>query len=201
MSATEPEDNSTNSAAVTAASGRPQIASTQKDPPLDKKMQRVGADWVKNNQALGIGVAFVLLAFYMAPIFLIAAAAWYTDGFNEPNFLLSWFAFFVQSADSTLNQFHKILLPVISAISVIAFKGRPTTGMISLGAFILLAFVLTIFMSVVFDMPGTAVSIHGLEGLTAFDPSGAKHFFTRIEETLMMYLMMLIGINISNASK
>lgn len=155
--------------------------------------------WADNNQSLAIGLGFVLIALYVAPIFLIALAAWRTDGFQEDNFLFSWFAAFMKSSDSTLNQFHKILLPIMTAISVIAFRGRPTKAMLLLFSFILLSFVTTVFVDVVFDMDSTLAAIRGLS--SPIDTRLVKSFFIRIEESLMMYLMMLIGINVVNAKK
>lgn len=155
--------------------------------------------WVENNQPLAIGIGIVLIAFYVAPIFLIALAAWNTHGFQEDSFLFSWFAAFMKSADSTLNQFHKILLPIMAAISVIAFRGRPTKLMFFLFSFILFSFVTTVFVGVVFDMDSTLTAIKGLD--SPIDIRLMKAFFSRIEESLMMYLMLLVGINIVNSKK
>ena len=195
MSATAAEDTPTGDR---ADAPRPDANAPGPAQPSGKQAQRTNLSWVEDNQALGIGVAFVLMMFYVAPVFLIAVVAWNTQLFQESNFLFGWFAAFMQSSDSTLNQFHKVLLPIITAISVVAFKSRPTKGMLLLGAFILLAFVVTVFVAVLFDMPATADAI---KGLGAFDTHQAKSFFTRIEETLMMYLMMLVGISISNTAR
>lgn len=166
------------------------------DPKSDPASPSLG--WVESNQHLAIGVGFVLIAFYVAPIFLIALAAWNTHGFQEDSFLFSWFAAFMKSADSTLNQFHKILLPIMTAISVIAFRGRPTKLMFFLFSFILFSFVATVFVGVFFDMDSTLTAIKGLDPI---DSRLMKSFFSRVEESLMMYLMLLIGINIVNAKK
>ncbi len=155
--------------------------------------------WVNNNQSLAIGLGFVLIALYVAPIFLIALAAWDTHGFQGDSFLFSWFVAFIKSADATLNQFHKILLPIMTTISVIAFRERPTKAMFFLFSFILFSFVTTIFVDVVFDMNSTLVAIKGLDN--SINTQLMKSFFVRIEESLMMYLMMLIGINIVNSKK
>lgn len=161
--------------------------------------RNVGLAWVEQHQSLAIGMAFVLILFYVAPVFLIAFVAWQTGGFQEDSFWFGWFAAFMKSADSTLNQFHKILLPFMTTISVIAFRGRPTRGMLLLGGFILFAFVVAVFVDVVFSMKGTLTALKGLED--PIDIQLVKVFFTRIQESLMMYLMMLVGINIVNASK
>lgn len=154
--------------------------------------------WVGSNQTLAIVLGFILIAFYVAPIYMIALAAWFTNGFKEGDLLYDWFGAFMKSADSTLNQFHKILLPVMTAISVIAFQGRPTILMILLFLFILFSLVTTIFVGVYFDMSDT---LNALKGLHPIDMNLVKSFFSRIEESLMMYLMLLIGINVVNAKK
>lgn len=158
-----------------------------------------GPGWLDNNQSLTIGVAFVLIAFYVIPVFLIAFGAWHTKGFQHDSFLFTWFAAFMKSADSTLNQFHKVLLPFMAAISVIAFRGPPTKAMLLLCAFILFSFVTTVFVDVVFEMNSTVAAIKGLD--SPIDARLVKMFFVRIEESLMMYLMMLLGINMVNAKK
>lgn len=165
----------------------------------DVKSEPPSLGWVNNNQSLAIGLGFILITLYVAPIFLIAMAAWDTHGFQEDSFLFNWFAAFMKSADTTLNQFHKILLPIMTAISVIAFRGRPTKAMLFLFSFILFSFVMTVFVEVVFDMESTLTAIKGLS--SPIDIRLVKSFFARIEESLMMYLMMLIGINIVNAKK
>lgn len=164
-----------------------------------EKGKNTGLVWVEQHQSLAIGMAFALVLFYVAPVFIIALVAWQTGGFQEDSFWFSWFAAFMKSADSTLNQFHKILLPFMTTISVIAFRGRPTRGMLLLGGFILLAFVVAVFVDVVFSMKGTLTALKGLED--PIDIQLVKVFFTRIQESLMMYLMMLVGINIVNANK
>lgn len=161
--------------------------------------KNAGLVWVEQHQSLAIGVAFVLVLFYVAPVFLIAFVAWQTGGFQEDSFWFNWFAAFMKSADSTLNQFHKILLPFMTTISVIAFRDRPTRGMLLLGGFILFSFVVAVFVDVVFSMKGTLMALKGLDD--SIDIQLVKVFFTRIQESLMMYLMMLVGINIVNANK
>lgn len=161
--------------------------------------KKAGLVWVEQHQPLAIGMAFVLIFFYVTPVLIIAFVAWQTDGFKEANFWINWFSTFTKSADSTLNQFHKILLPFMTTISVIAFRTRPTKGMLLLGGFILIAFVVATYMGIVFEMDETKTALSGLNA--EFNDGLVKVFITRIQESLMMYLMMLVGINIVNASK
>ncbi|MDP2606156.1 MAG: hypothetical protein Q8S00_26740 [Deltaproteobacteria bacterium] len=152
--------------------------------------------WVKDNQTLGAAIGFFIISLYLAPVFIIAGVAWYTQGFQEENFWFVWFAAFIKSADSTLNLFHKLLLPIMSGLSVLAFRSSPTKGMLLLGAFILFGLTTTIFVSVVFEMDTTKIAITGLK--ESLDLNLAKAFFTRIQESLMMYLMLLLGIGVVN---
>jgi len=158
-----------------------------------------GLAWIEQNQGVAVGFAFFLILFYMAPIFIVAVAMWITGIFQHDSLLLSWFAAFMKSSDSTLNQFHKVLFPVMSALSVIVFRSKPTKEMLALGLFILFSFVVTVAIAVLFDMTSTQTALSGLP-----DPINvglARAFFTRVQETLMMYLMMLIGIGVANATK
>ncbi len=158
-----------------------------------------GLGWVERYQGLAVGIAFVLLLFYVLPVLLIGLVAIQTRGFQADHMLFEWFATFVRTADSTLNEFHKILLPIVTAISVIAFRARPSRWMLLLGLFMLVAFVATVFVDVLFQMPRTEAAMKGLSA--SVDQALAKTFFARIEETLMMYLMTLLGIGVANAAK
>jgi hypothetical protein len=151
--------------------------------------------WMEGNEIAGVVLAFVLLVFYITPVFLFFIAAWKTDVFQEESVLLSWFSAFIKSSDSTLSSFHKVLLPIISGLSVVTFRKKSTKPMFTLGLFVLFSFVFTVFVAVILDMPTTQAALIGHKD---FDFRLAKAFFTRIEETLMMYFMILIGLNVAN---
>jgi hypothetical protein len=155
--------------------------------------------WVEQNQGLAVSIAFLLTLLYVSPVFIISLVAWTSSGFQDAGFWFAWFAAFMKTSDSTLNQFHKILFPVITALSVIAFRGKPNKLMLLLGAFILFSFTVTTFAAVIFDMKSTQLALSGLPD--TIDMKLVKAFFTRVEETLLMYLMMLLGISVVNAAK
>lgn len=193
-------DNETISKEVTQSD--PKETSLTSETHGEKKQAQTslgGLTWVEQYQGIAIGLAFVLMFLYTAPIYMISLAAWKTDIFQEPTFLLSWFAAFMKSSDTTLNGFHKVLLPVISGLSVIVFRAKPTKAMLALGLFILFSFVLTIAIAVVFDMESTQTALSGLGIPIKLEL--VKAFFTRIQETLLMYFMILIGISVTNAGK
>lgn len=158
-----------------------------------------GPKWIEENQEVAVGFAFVLLLFYTMPIFLIAAAMLTTRVFQDPSNLLSWFAAFMKTSDSTLGGFHKVLFPVMSGLSVIVFRDKPTKAMLVLGLFILCLFATTVGIGVVFDIPSTQKALSRLED--PINPDLARAFFSHIQETLLMYLMMLIGISVTNSTK
>ncbi|MBW8370674.1 MAG: hypothetical protein K0M66_06855 [Thiobacillus sp.] len=158
-----------------------------------------GLAWIEQNQGVAVAFAFVLTTLYVTPILIIAAAAWTTDFFQQDSLLFAWFAAFMKSSESTLNEFHKVLFPVMSALSIIAFRGRPTKAMLWLAFFILFLFAVTVAVAVIFDMSSTVTALSGLE--EPLDTNLAKAFFTRVQETLLMYLMMLIGISVVNGAK
>lgn len=157
--------------------------------------------WIPNNQTLGILVAFVLLGFYMLPVFLLGMGMYKTttDGlvFSDPSFFTDWFVAYARSADSTLNEFHKLLFPVISAISIVSIRTRPSLGLLLLALSVLLSFVLSLFLSVVFDMPRTIEALRLLH--PDVDEPKIATFFERVMEMQLMYLMMLLGIGVVNS--
>jgi hypothetical protein len=158
-----------------------------------------GPAWIDKNHLAAVATAFVLTAFYVAPIYMIAFVAWKTQMFQEDSLLFAWFAAFMKSSDSTLAEFHKVLFPMISALSIIVFRDRPTKSMFALAGFIFVSFVATVAVSVMFDMSFTTDALSGLT--TPIDLALVHAFFSKIQETLLMYLMMLLGISVANSSK
>jgi len=137
----------------------------------------------------------VLIAVYVSPLYMIGVAAIATGGFQDPNFLIQWFGAFMGSADSTLNQYHKVLFPIMTAISVIAFKSRPDWRFLLLGFFVLVSFGVAVAVSVAFDMKSIQDALS-----ESVNVQLSKPFFGRIQESLLMYLMMLLGIGVSNST-
>lgn len=153
--------------------------------------------WPKMDaQARATALAFVLMVFYSLPLYLGLASLIASSGMQEPSWAVEWFAAYLKSSDSTLSEFHKVLMPAVSAISVMAYSKRPTTGMYVLAAYVLLSFVIAIWITVWFDVPSVVKGLDGLGGgLTAAD---AKTFLGRIRETLLMYFMMLVGLQLAD---
>lgn len=165
----------------------------------DSPGQPTKVTWLDSHEYVAIALAFLLLTAYVAPVLIISVVAWSTDRFQEDSFWFAWFAAFLSTSDSTLNLFHKVLLPILTAVSVIAFRGKLTKAMVALLIFIICAFVTSVFVGVVFDMPQTVAALKGLAD--PIDPRLVRAFFTRIEESLMMYFMLLLGLGIANSSK
>ena len=155
--------------------------------------------WMTQNQNFTSALAFVILFLYASPIFLVAWSYWRSDQFSEGIFWFQWFLAFIKTGDSTLNLFHKILLPVLSALSIIALRGLKPVKVILLVAFILFSLCITIFVSVLFDMKGIQDALKG--SYSNVDLPLAKAFFSRIQESLMMYLMILLGIKVSEKER
>jgi hypothetical protein len=155
--------------------------------------------WVEENQTLTIVFAFALLVLYVAPVYIIGFVSWATGGFQEGDFWFDWFAAFIQSGESTLNLFHKILLPILTGLSVVVFRGSKGKKILVLAIFLLISLAVAIFVGVLFDMDSIRIALRGLK--PPLDVSLAKAFFSRIQESLMMYLMVLIGIKIVEKSK
>ncbi len=157
-------------------------------PPKSKSVE-----WVSSHQSAAIAVTFVLILLYVTPILVIAAAAIRTEGFQEPSSMLSWFVAFMKTSDSTLNGVHKVLFPFIATLSIVAFKDKINRSVIALGLFVMTMFMLSVFVGVLFDMPSIRSVLDGQEDKV--DITVAKAFFSKTQETLLMYLMMLLGVS------
>ena len=153
--------------------------------------------WVGSHESLAVGMAFMFTLLYVFPVLLISYIGWRTNWFMEPHGAIAWFSAFMRTSDSTLNEFHKILFPLISAISVIVFRNKPIRIMVALGAFIIHMFVLTLLVGVAFDKRSTEVLLNGYDD--KIDAKAVKSFFTRIQETLMTYFSMLVGLGVAGA--
>lgn len=155
--------------------------------------------WIEENQSLAVKVAAALIFLYVSPVFLIGLAALQSDGFQESSFAYSWFAAFMKTSDTTLNQFHKVLFPILSTISVLAFRAKPTMSFLAVGVFVLFSFVVSVCVGVLFDMSSIQLALGGLPD--ALNLELTRAFFTRVQETLLMYLGTMLGLGITNAAK
>lgn len=150
---------------------------------------------LKNPQARATSLAFLLMIFYCAPLYLGLASLLASGGMQEPSSAVNWFAAYLKSSDSTLSEFHKLLMPAVSAISIAAYILRPTLGMVALATFVFVSFMVAVWTTVWFDLASVQNGLEGLGGgLTATD---AKQFLGRIRETLLMYFMMLVGLQMA----
>lgn len=165
----------------------------------DKPATTPAPKWIEIHDQIAAAIALLLMFLYVSPVLLIGMAWWGTGGFQDASFWFGWFAAFMKTSDTTLNEFHKVLLPVISGLSVVVFRKKPGWPFVALGVFTLLAFVAATFIGVVFDMKSVQDAISGLPD--TIDLVQARGFFTRVQETLLMYLMILLGIGVANASE
>jgi hypothetical protein len=163
-----------------------------------------GPEWIEQHQQLTIIFAVFLILFYMAPVFVIAVATWTTGFFSDKSNLIFWFAAYVESGQTTLGELHQLIFPMISGLSVIILRGKPTKSMLYLIIFILFAYIVTFSMSVIFDMDKTLTNLtNSMDKKEQAEKlvNLSKPFFKRVKETLMMYLGILIGIRIADRSK
>ena len=152
---------------------------------------------VKHNHTIAVALAFFLIGLYTSPMLMIGYVFMVTEGFQDITFGLQWFAAFMSTSESTLSQLHKVLFPIISALSVIVFRGKVSGMMIALGLVVLVLFVVATFVGVIFDMQTTRDALDGLN--IKLELPVVKAFFTRVQETLLMYFMVLFGIGVANA--
>ena len=147
-------------------------------------------------QGFMIALAFAILTLYLFPLFLIVDAAIKSDGFQEEitGSGFGWFVAFLKHSDSTLGQFHKILFPILTGLSVVMLKEPITKTYAFLVTYILFGFALSVYAGVYFDMGSTlkALDLAKLE----VSPALVSSFFARIQEVLLMYLALMLGLTL-----
>lgn len=152
--------------------------------------------WLATHHNQAVVIAWVLLCCYITPVLTGAWALIGSDWMKQDNIMVEWFAAFLRDADNTLNEFHKVLLPVMTSITVVTFTRRSARQLLALGVFVLLLFLLTLFVSVSFDIKLVADGIAGLQG--DLDAASAKQFLGRMRENLISFLMLLLGVGVVN---
>ena len=155
--------------------------------------------WMTTYHSQAVAIAWLLLLCYITPVVIGAMALIGSDWMQQNNVMVEWFAAFLRDADNTMNEFHKVLLPVMTSITVVTFTHKPTRQLLALGAFVLVLFLLTLFVSVAFDIQSVSEGIAGLEG--DLDAGSAKQFLGRMRENLMSFLMLLLGVGVVNKAK
>lgn len=129
----------------------------------------------------------VILILYCVPLILIANV--YVNNIaletplDENDSIVAWFIKFAEGQERHLNQVHKILIPLITFIAAASFAtARASWRTLLLSLLILFFFFLAIGMQVAFE-----ASVP--EKVETVSP-----FFTRLEETLATYLMLILGL-------
>lgn len=101
-----------------------------------------------------------------------------------------WFFAFASGEEHSLNLMHKILMPLITFIAACAFATIGSTKRTLVLSLIILVFIfLSIAMQVAFE---------------AYAPTDAfkvSPFFSRLEETLATYLMLILGLQVAAGEK
>jgi len=137
-------------------------------------------------------VALSILVAFCMPLYLLLISIATTDGFKSMGSLLQWTVSFLANQDSALAQFHKILLPLVTGISAWKHKDATSGQSVSLLIFCTLNIMLAIVADVFFRDRMV------IDAITAnypnYSAASATAYFTRIQETLMMYLMLLMGL-------
>ena len=147
-------------------------------------------------------IIWVMLLLYCLPVYAITYCAIKTDGFSQEHVILFLFSALIKTADDSYSIFHRVLVPLIAAFSVIAFRDRTTSfNTLFLIIFILISIVTAIGMNLYFSSDATISSLKALESerFTMFDINLARTFFNRIQEVLGTFLMMLLGLKMSES--
>lgn len=156
--------------------------------------------WAERNQNVAVAVAAIFILLYVAPVLLAAAATIQSDFFMEESAVLVWFAAFMKSSEATLGGVHKVLFPFLVTLSVIAFKDKLNYWVLGLAMFVVLMFMLTVWVGVLLDVDQYR---HSLEAQKAakLDASVARTFFSKMQDTLLMYVALLLGLSATNEKR
>lgn len=152
--------------------------------------------WIEKRMNYAIALAFVLITLYLTPLYMITYVGWQSDGFKDESFGFRWFVAFLKHSDATLGQFHKLLFPILVGLSVVMLKGRQTKAHAYLVIYILIGLVLAIYSGVYFDMSETLKAI-ALQPDKPPTPELVSSFFARIQEVLLIYLSLLLGLSVA----
>jgi hypothetical protein len=134
-----------------------------------------------------------ILLLYCAPLIVIAGVYIENIGLETPldegDAVVAWFIKFAEGQERHLNQVHKILIPLITFIAAASFATARDAGRtLFLALMILFFFFLAIGMQVAFDAS------------LAEKVASVSPFFTRLEETLIIYLMLILGLQSAERS-
>ncbi len=166
-------------------------------------------------QALRWAILFLLIL-YCIPLVLIAYSCHSTGHFQTDDTILKIFAGFAASSDESVALLHRVLLPLMGIFAPLAFRD-PRVKVLPYAVMVILIFgiALSLYLSAVFNAPTVrdALRPYGL-----FGPEGTptqaqvdaafntgitqiKAFFNRVQESLAMYLLLLFGLKLDQATK
>lgn len=135
----------------------------------------------------------LILILYCAPLIVIFKVYVQNIALSTPldenDSVVAWFIKFAEGQERHLNQVHKILIPLITFIAAASFAtARASWRTLCLSVLILLFFFLAIFMQVAFEasLPDKVETV--------------SPFFTRLEETLVTYFMLILGLQAAQAA-
>jgi len=141
-------------------------------------------------------VIWIMLLLYCLPVYAIIYCAFVNPWFSDPHVILSLFSALVKMSDDSYSIFHRVLIPLMSGFSVIAFRDRTTSrNTLFLIIVILFSIVGAIGMNVYFSIEKVSGSLENLS--LGWDMNLAKTFLNRIQEVLGTFLMMLLGLKMS----
>jgi hypothetical protein len=146
-------------------------------------------------------VIWIMLITYVLPVYAILLCAIITKGFSNPHFILSMFSSLVVNADDSYSIFHRVLIPLITAFSVVAYRDRTTSlNTLLLIIFILASIVSSIGANLYLASKAAAANLKALESdIFSLNPELAKTFLNHIQELLGTFLMMLLGLKASES--
>ena len=135
-------------------------------------------------------IILAVIILYCAPLILIASVYICNYSLGTPIDIekptVKWFIAFAKGHEHSLGQVHKILIPLITFIAAAGFATASSTWRtLVLSLMILFFFFLAIFMQVAFEASAP-------DEVPMVSP-----FFSRIEETLITYLMLILGLQVA----
>ncbi|GLR77861.1 hypothetical protein HUE56_16875 [Azospirillum oryzae] len=146
--------------------------------------------------------SFIVLFLYYMPLYIFMYKTVGGVQYDDDGKWLSIFISFTDKPENFLNAFHKLLLPLVSIASIFAFKGQRPFSMIFLLILVISGLFLSLYLGVVTEARFVKDAVNSAISPDELDDTFKRMevFFGRVQETSLMYMMVILGISARNVT-
>ena len=148
-----------------------------------------------------VRITYVLLITYTIPCWYLLVVTFLTGFFSQWRTLTVLSFDFVSalspggSAGGALNEFHQILLPLISGLSVIRIPKQERSTVYRLIVFTLACFAACLFVNITLSVESIQTNVLG-HSVPKENITGAVNIVQKIRETVFIYFAVLAGLQV-----